>query len=152
MAEARHGIRLAEPLNHWLRKAFDSAASLVALRSDTGLRWWARAMGAPAMGQAATLFVRPEAIEIARSAAELPAGMPAWGAEVRGVLFDGGNSTVQVVEAASRTPLSVALPLTGRLADLRPLKNTPGCPVAPQPGSSLHHRPRRCASQFGTHQ
>jgi chemosensory pili system protein ChpA (sensor histidine kinase/response regulator) len=29
MAEARHGIRLAEPLNHWLRKAFDSAASLV---------------------------------------------------------------------------------------------------------------------------
>jgi len=28
MAEARHGIRLAEPLNHWLRKAFDSAVGL----------------------------------------------------------------------------------------------------------------------------
>ena len=28
MAEARHGIRLAEPLNHWLRKAFDSNVGL----------------------------------------------------------------------------------------------------------------------------
>src|SRR6478736_1795603 len=28
MAEARHGIRLAEPLNHWLRKAFDSGVGL----------------------------------------------------------------------------------------------------------------------------
>ncbi len=30
MAEARHGIRLAEPLNHWLRKAFDSGVGLTA--------------------------------------------------------------------------------------------------------------------------
>jgi chemosensory pili system protein ChpA (sensor histidine kinase/response regulator) len=29
MAEARHGIRLAEPLNHWLRKAFDSGVGLL---------------------------------------------------------------------------------------------------------------------------
>ncbi|MGB8693058.1 MAG: Hpt domain-containing protein, partial [Steroidobacteraceae bacterium] len=28
MAEARHGIRLAEPLNHWLRKSFDSGVGL----------------------------------------------------------------------------------------------------------------------------
>jgi chemosensory pili system protein ChpA (sensor histidine kinase/response regulator) len=28
MAEARHGIRLAEPLNRWLRKAFDSGVGL----------------------------------------------------------------------------------------------------------------------------
>jgi len=28
MAEARHGIRLAEPLNHWLRKSFDSGIGL----------------------------------------------------------------------------------------------------------------------------
>jgi chemosensory pili system protein ChpA (sensor histidine kinase/response regulator) len=28
MAEARHGFRLAEPLNHWLRKAFDSGIGL----------------------------------------------------------------------------------------------------------------------------
>jgi chemosensory pili system protein ChpA (sensor histidine kinase/response regulator) len=30
MAEARHGIRLAEPLNHWLRKSFDSGVGLTA--------------------------------------------------------------------------------------------------------------------------
>lgn len=93
---------------------------LVALRSDGGLRLWARRMGALDPGHAATLFVRPEAIEIARASAELPPGMPALAAEVRGVLFDGGNSTVQVVEAQSRVPMSIALPLTGRLADLRP--------------------------------
>jgi chemosensory pili system protein ChpA (sensor histidine kinase/response regulator) len=29
MAEARHGIRLAEPLNHWLRKSFDSGVGLL---------------------------------------------------------------------------------------------------------------------------
>ena len=28
MAEARHGMRLAEPLNHWLRKSFDSGVGL----------------------------------------------------------------------------------------------------------------------------
>ena len=29
MAEARHGIRLAEPIDHWLRKAFNSGVGLV---------------------------------------------------------------------------------------------------------------------------
>ncbi len=33
MAEARHGIRLAEPLNQWLRKSFDSAWVLPAKTS-----------------------------------------------------------------------------------------------------------------------
>src|SRR3984957_16430652 len=28
MAEARHGIRLADPMNHWLRKSFDSGVGL----------------------------------------------------------------------------------------------------------------------------
>jgi chemosensory pili system protein ChpA (sensor histidine kinase/response regulator) len=28
MAEARHGMRLAEPINHWLRKSFDSGVGL----------------------------------------------------------------------------------------------------------------------------
>lgn len=30
MAEARHGIQLAEPLNHWLRKSFDSGVGITA--------------------------------------------------------------------------------------------------------------------------
>ena len=28
MAQARHGIRLAEPLDHWLRRAFSSGVGL----------------------------------------------------------------------------------------------------------------------------
>ena len=35
MAEARHGMRLAEPINHWLRKSFDSGVGLD--DSDLGL-------------------------------------------------------------------------------------------------------------------
>ena len=35
MAEARHGIRLAQPLDHWLRKAFDSGVGLAS--SDLAL-------------------------------------------------------------------------------------------------------------------
>ncbi|MBK7252007.1 MAG: Hpt domain-containing protein [Gammaproteobacteria bacterium] len=42
MAEARHGVRLAEPLDHWLRKAFDSALGL----GDDDLRLLADCMDA----------------------------------------------------------------------------------------------------------
>ena len=91
----------------------------VLLRTASGLGLWAQRMGALAVGQAASLFIRPEAIEIARTSAELPAAAPAWSAAVHSVLFDGGNSTVKVQESTSGTALSIALPLTGRLADLK---------------------------------
>ena len=39
------------------------------------------------MGQGALLFVRPEAIEIGRSAGELPQSDPAFSATVHSVLF-----------------------------------------------------------------
>ena len=91
----------------------------VLLRTAGGLALWSQRVGAVDVGQAALLFIRPEAIEIGRSARELPAGEPAWSATVQSVLFDGGNSTVQVREDKSGTTLQIALPLTGRLADLR---------------------------------
>ncbi len=91
----------------------------VLLRTDSGLGLWAQRVGAVDQGQAASLFIRPEAIEIGRSPRELPAGEPAWSATVQAVLFDGGNSTVQVEEERTRTTLNIALPLTGRLADLK---------------------------------
>ena len=91
----------------------------VLLRTGNGLGLWAQRVGAVDQGQTASLFIRPEAIEIGRSPRELPAGEPAWSATVQAVLFDGGNSTVQVQEARTGTPLQIALPLTGRLADLR---------------------------------
>jgi len=91
----------------------------VCLRTADGLGLWAQRMGALDVGQGALLFVRPEAIEIGRQAGELPPGDPAFSATVHSVLFDGGNSTVQVREATSGVALQIALPLTGRLADLR---------------------------------
>jgi spermidine/putrescine transport system ATP-binding protein len=91
----------------------------VLLRTASGLALWAQRVGGLDVGQAASLFIRPEAIEIGRSARELPAGEPAWSATVQSVLFDGGNSTVMVLEDRSQTPLHIALPLTGRLADLK---------------------------------
>lgn len=91
----------------------------VALRTPTHLLLWAQRVGALDVGQAASLFIRPEAIDMGRHLHELPAGLPAWRATVQNVLFDGGNSTVRVCEQMSQTPLHMALPLTGRLADLR---------------------------------
>jgi spermidine/putrescine transport system ATP-binding protein len=91
----------------------------VLLRTTGGMALWSQRVGAVDVGQEALLFIRPEAIEIGRSARELPAGEPAWTATVQSVLFDGGNSTVQVREDKSATALQIALPLTGRLADLR---------------------------------
>ena len=91
----------------------------VQLRTASGMALWAQAVGHIAIGQGAVAFVRPEAIEIGRSPGELPSGDPAWSAVVDSVLFDGGNSTVQVRETRSNTALHIALPLTGRLADLK---------------------------------
>jgi spermidine/putrescine transport system ATP-binding protein len=90
----------------------------VLLRTASGLALWAQRVGAVEQGGAATVYIRPEAIEIGRSPRELPAGEPAWSARVQAVLFDGGNSTVQVLEERSHAALQIALPLTGRLADL----------------------------------
>lgn len=91
----------------------------VLLRAAGGLALWAQRVGALDAGQKASLFIRPEAIDIGRNPAELPADLPAWSARVHSVLFDGGNSTVQVREQGSDAELQIALPLTGRLADLR---------------------------------
>ena len=91
----------------------------VLLRTVSGLGLWARRVGTANPGQTASVFIRPEAIDIAREAASLPADVPALTARVQRVLFDGGNSTVQVIESTSQTPLRIALPLTGRLADLQ---------------------------------
>ncbi len=98
-------------------QAQQGEAALVS--TPSGLSIWARRVGPILRDQAAVVFIRPEVMEIARHAFDLPAGMPTLTARVQRVLFDGANSTVQVLEAVSQTPLRIALPLTGRLAELR---------------------------------
>ncbi len=63
--------------------------------------------------------MRPEMASLARDEAELPANQPRYHGSVESLLFDGASSAVLLREATSRTEVRVALPQTGRFADLR---------------------------------
>jgi spermidine/putrescine transport system ATP-binding protein len=89
------------------------------------------------------VFVRPEAMTLARTPAELPPGQSAHSGEVTDMLFDGANSAVLLRESRSRRELRIALPQTGAFADLRPgahicfgfdAERTIGFPDAVTPG------------------
>lgn len=92
---------------------------LVAFTTDQGLAMRARAMGRIETGQAVEAFVRPEAVSLARSPGELPAGHPSHAGQVESLLFDGANSAALLRETSTRTEFRIALPQTGRFADLR---------------------------------
>jgi spermidine/putrescine transport system ATP-binding protein len=76
---------------------------------------------AVAAGAAVEAFVRPEAATIARTSAELTAlpGQMVHEGDVESLLFDGANSAVLVREVKSRFEFRIALPQTGRYADLK---------------------------------
>ena len=93
--------------------------SVVALTTGEGLALRARAAGRLQANQAVQAFVRPEAISLARDATELPANHTVYAGQVESLLFDGANSAVLLRETASRTEFRIALPQTGRFADLR---------------------------------
>jgi len=86
-----------------------------------GLQMHALVAGAVAVGDAAECFVRPEVATLALQADEFTqAGLPHHAGQVDSVLFDGANSSVLLKDAASATEFRVALPQTGKFADLRP--------------------------------
>jgi spermidine/putrescine transport system ATP-binding protein len=72
-----------------------------------------------AAGAAVEAFVRPEVATLARVATELPAGQAVHNGIVESLLFDGANSAVLLREHQSRFEFRIALPQTGRFADLR---------------------------------
>jgi len=90
----------------------------VELGTSAGLRLLARRKGAIAMDGAAVAFVRPESIVLARDRAELPPSAQPFAGDVESLLFDGANSAVLVREATTRHEFRIALPQTGRFADL----------------------------------
>ena len=96
-----------------------AAGGLVAFTTAQGLAMRARAIGPIESGQAVEAFIRPEAVNLARQAAELPAQHPTEAGEVQSLLFDGANSAVLLRETASRMEFRIALPQTGRFSDLR---------------------------------
>jgi spermidine/putrescine transport system ATP-binding protein len=97
-----------------------SDGALVELDAGGGLRLRARGHAALTRGAAADAFIRPEAMTLARTPAELPHGQSALNGEVTDMLFDGANSVVLLRESHSRRELRIALPQTGAFADLRP--------------------------------
>ena len=91
----------------------------VELALDGGLVARVAAHAAIAAGATVDAYVRPEAIALGRGAGELPAGVQCIEGRVESLLFDGANSAVLVREAKSRAEIRIALPQTGRYADLR---------------------------------
>jgi spermidine/putrescine transport system ATP-binding protein len=93
---------------------------LVELRSNRELVIHAKVAGAIGSGDAVAAFVRPEIVSLARDAGELPPTIPVFRGRVHSLLFDGANSAVLVDEERTGTQFHIALPQTGRFADLRP--------------------------------
>jgi spermidine/putrescine transport system ATP-binding protein len=94
-------------------------AGIVELTSAEGWTIRAAAHGPITAGTAVEAFVRPEVASLGRSVAELTPGQPSFSGVVESLLFDGANSAVLLREAGSRFEFRIALPQTGRFADLR---------------------------------
>jgi spermidine/putrescine transport system ATP-binding protein len=101
-------------------RAAGSDGATVDVVTAAGLRLRGRRRGAVADGGTAAAFVRPESIALARDRAELPASAQPFEGAVESLLFDGANSAVLVRESATRHEFRIALPQTGRFADLVP--------------------------------
>ena len=93
--------------------------SVVEVASAEGWVIHARASTPVSVGSAVEAFVRPEAATLGRTAADLPAGQPSHAGEVESLLFDGANSAVLLRETETRFEFRIALPQTGRYADLK---------------------------------
>jgi spermidine/putrescine transport system ATP-binding protein len=93
-------------------------ADWIELESAPGLVVRARSSGPIGAGATVEAFVRPEVVALSRDAAELPATAQRFAGRVESLLFDGANSAVLVREERSETEFRIALPQTGRFADL----------------------------------
>jgi spermidine/putrescine transport system ATP-binding protein len=91
----------------------------VEVAGEQGLLLFAHRSGPVAAGDSIQAFVRPEVVGLARDAGELPTDQPRYSGRVSSLLFDGANSAVLLQEEATRAEFRIALPQTGRLADLR---------------------------------
>ncbi len=100
-------------------RAVSVDGELVELLTPQGWTVRARRSGAIAAGDEVAAFVRPEVASIELDAGQLRPQMARFTGEVQSLLFDGANSAVLIVEQQSRFEFRVALPQTGRLADLK---------------------------------
>ena len=96
-----------------------SDGEIVEVVTAQGWRMGARKSGTVVSGDAVEAFVRPEVAVLERDENLLPAAHPRHAGTVQSLLFDGANSAVLLIEELSRFEFRVALPQTGRFADLK---------------------------------
>ena len=99
-------------------KAARIDGDVVEIVTADGLAIRARASASVATGDRVEAFMRPEIVDIARDTAGLPSGTQRFSGRVASLLFDGANSAVLVREERTRAEIRIALPQTGRFADL----------------------------------
>jgi spermidine/putrescine transport system ATP-binding protein len=103
--------------NRWQGKVERSDGAGLELRTVTGLALRGTAHGSRlAPGDAAEIFVRPEAIRLARNASELEGADNCLSGTVASLLFNGAASSILLRCEAGE--IEVALPQTGDMADL----------------------------------
>ena len=99
-------------------RASQVSGDLVEVTTEEGLRLFARRRGVIQTGASVVAFVRPEVAMLGRTLSELPADQPRYQGTVASLLFDGANSAVLLREQASHVQFHIALPQTGKFADL----------------------------------
>ena len=104
--------------NRLLGRALRIDGDVVEIATGAGLTVRARKHGDIVVDQPVEAFARPEAFDLSRDAAELPPGAQRFAGRVESLLFDGANSAVLVREVRSHAEIRIALPQTGRFADL----------------------------------
>jgi spermidine/putrescine transport system ATP-binding protein len=105
--------------NRIVGRAVSVDGELAELVTPQGWAVRARRSGPIAAGDSVAAFVRPESASIELDAEQLPPHLARYTGEVQSLLFDGANSAVLIVEQQTRFEFRVALPQTGRLADLK---------------------------------
>ena len=105
--------------NRFAGKAIRVDGERVELATDEGWTIHARRRGTVTPGTRVAAFIRPEATALARTAAELPAGLPVHSGVVTSLLFDGANSALLLRERRSGSEYRISLPQTGQYADLQ---------------------------------
>jgi spermidine/putrescine transport system ATP-binding protein len=97
----------------------NSDGEIAEIETSDGWTVRARKSGQIANGAHVEAFVRPEAATLEREASLLPQNQPRYVGAVQSLLFDGANSAVLLQEELTRFEFRVALPQTGRFADLK---------------------------------
>jgi spermidine/putrescine transport system ATP-binding protein len=93
--------------------------TIVEVETSDGCTVRAKSSGTVTVGAHVEAFVRPEAASLEREPSKLPQSEAHYAGTVQSLLFDGANSAVLLREDLSRFEFRIALPQTGRFADLR---------------------------------